>query len=86
MIDYNDLKFTVNSSGLETNFNELKDPVAFLDGIKKREISIEEAWHKQEKFSRYLKQIRAGNKSEKQKKHWLILMSFLIEETMLLNL
>ena len=40
-IDYGDLKFTVNSTGLETNFSELKDPVAFLDSIKKREILIE---------------------------------------------
>ena len=25
----------VNSTGLETNFSELKDPAAFLDDIKK---------------------------------------------------
>ena len=42
-IDYCDLKFNDNSSGLETDFSELKDPVAFLDSIKKHEISIEEA-------------------------------------------
>ena len=35
-IVYGDLKFTVNSSGLETDFGELKDPVAFLDSIKKK--------------------------------------------------
>ena len=34
-IDYGDLKFIVNSSGLETNFSELKDPVTFLYSIKK---------------------------------------------------
>ena len=28
-------------------------------------------------FSRYLKRIRGGNKSEKQKKHWLISICFL---------
>ena len=33
-IDYGDLKFIVNNSGLETNFSELKDPVAFLESIK----------------------------------------------------
>ena len=65
-IDYGDLKLIVNSTGLETDFSELKDP--FLDSIIKREISIEEARYKQEKFNRYLKKIKIGNKSEKQKK------------------
>ena len=46
-IDYGDLKFVANNNGLETNFSELKDPVAFLDNIKKLEISIEEARYKQ---------------------------------------
>ena len=41
--DYGDLEFVANSSGLQANFNELKDPLAFLDSIKKREISMEEA-------------------------------------------
>ena len=54
-IDYGNLKFIVNSIGLETNFSDLKDPVAFLDSIKKREISIEEIQFKQEEFDRYLK-------------------------------
>ena len=54
-IDYGDLKFIVNSSGLETDFSEIKDPVAFLDSIKNCEISIEEARHKQEEFNRYIK-------------------------------
>ena len=61
------MKFIVNSSGTETDFTELKDPVAFLDSIRKHEISIEEAQHKQEEFNRYLKKIRIGNKSEKKK-------------------
>ena len=61
------MKFIVNSSGLETDFSELKDPVAFLDSIKNSEILIKEAWHKQEEFNRYLKKIGIGNKSEKQK-------------------
>ena len=46
--DYGDLKFIISSSGTETDFSELKDPVALLDNIEKREISIEEARHKQE--------------------------------------
>ena len=41
-IDYDNLKFIVNSSCIETDISELKDSVAFLDSIKKREISIEE--------------------------------------------
>ena len=45
-IDYGDLKFIIGSCGTESNFRELKDPVAFLDSIRKREISIEEARHK----------------------------------------
>ena len=67
-IDYGDLKFIISSSDTETNFCELKDPVPFLDSIRKREISIEEARHKQEVFDRYLNKIRIGNKSERQKK------------------
>ena len=54
-IDYSNLKFIISNSGTETIFNELKDPVAFFDSIRKREISIEEARHKQEEFNRYLK-------------------------------
>ena len=49
-IDYGDLKFIITISGTETNFSELIDPVAFLDRIRKREIPIEEARHKQETF------------------------------------
>ena len=37
------------------DFHELKDPVAFLDSIKKREISTKEARSKQEEFNRNLK-------------------------------
>ena len=54
-IDYGDLEFIICSSGTETNFNRLKDPVAFLDSVRKREISIEEVRYKQEEFNRYLK-------------------------------
>ena len=53
-IDYNNFKFLVNSTGLEADFSELKDPVAFLDSIKKREKSKEEAQYKQKEFDRYL--------------------------------
>ena len=45
-IDYSDWKFIVNSRGLQTDFSELKDPVAFLDSIKRCEVLIEEARYK----------------------------------------
>ena len=47
--------------GLKTNFSELKDPVAFLDGIKQCEILIEVARYKQKEFNRHLKRIRIEN-------------------------
>ena len=40
---YDQLKFIANTTGLEIDFSELKDPAAFLDSITKREILIEEA-------------------------------------------
>ena len=64
---YGDLKFIISSSSKETDFSELKDLVAFLDSTRKLERSIEEARHRQEEFDKYLKNIRIGNKSKKQK-------------------
>ena len=34
--DYDDLEFIVSSCGIEIDFSELKDLVAFLDSIRKR--------------------------------------------------
>ena len=79
------MKFIVNSSVPETDLSELKDLVAFLDSIEKRQILIE-LQQKQEESKRYLKKIKIGNKSEKKKKHWLMLRKFLTEEMILLNL
>ena len=70
-IGYGDLKFIISSSGKETDFSELQDPIAFPDSIRKPEVSIEEVRHKREKINRYVKKIRIGNKSEKQKKKTL---------------
>ena len=50
--DYGDLKLIANSNDLGTDFKELKKPISFLDSIKNREISIEEARYKQKEFSR----------------------------------
>ena len=44
--DYRDLKFIISSSGTETDFSEVKDSAAFLDSIRKPEISIEESRHR----------------------------------------
>ena len=85
-IDYGNLKFLVSSSGLETDFSELKDHVAFLDSIKKREILIEEARYKQKEFDRNFKKLRIGSDLRNKEKHWLILICFLTEETIPLNL
>ena len=54
-VDYSDVKFIVNNSGLKIDFSKLKDPVAFVDSSKNLEILIEEARYKQEAFNRYLK-------------------------------
>ena len=54
-IDYGGLKFISSSSSTETDFSELKDPVAFPDSIRKREIRQKETRHNQEKFNNYLK-------------------------------
>ena len=77
------MKLILNSSGLETDFSELKDHAVFHDSIKKCEILMEEAWHKQKGSNRYVKQIKIGSKSEKQTKK---ILEGNNEETMLLNL
>ena len=42
-IDYDDLKYVVESRGDEYRFNTIKDPIIFLDDIKKGKISVKEA-------------------------------------------
>ena len=41
--DYCDFNFIVQSGDIETDFTDLKTPVALLDSIKKRELLIEKA-------------------------------------------
>ena len=79
------MKFIVNSSVPETDLSELKDLVAFLDSIEKRQILIE-LQQKQEESKRYLKKIKIGNKSEKKKKHWEMQRKKITEKKILLNL
>ena len=78
------LKIAINSSSIEISFSELKDPVDFLDRRKKCGISTQEAWHKQEEFNKYLKELKINLKNKKN--HWLILTEILRKETITLNL
>ena len=68
-INYTDLIFIINSSGLKTDFKGLKDPAFFniiliiiiiiiiivINYIKTNKILGEEAQYKQEEFGKYLK-------------------------------
>ena len=65
-VDYDNLKYVVERSGDEYNFNKMKDPIALLNDIKKSKISLEEAKEKQKDYPNYLNKIRRGNKSNNQ--------------------
>ena len=60
-IDYDNLKYVVERSGLEYNFNKIKDP-------RYNDISLEEAKEKQKYYYSYLNTIRRGNKNASQKR------------------
>ena len=65
-INYDNLKYVVESSGEEYEFNKIKDPITFLNNIKKGKISLEEAKEQQKDYYNYLNTIRRGNKSDNQ--------------------
>ena len=67
-IDYDNLKYVVEKSGLEYNFNKMKDPMTLLKNIGDGKISVEEAKEKQKDYYRYLNTIRRGNKNASQKR------------------
>ena len=75
-IDYDNLKYVVvntiqvilYSSGLEYNFNKIKDPITLLNDIKEGKISLEGAKEKQNDYYSYLNTIRRGNKNASQKR------------------
>ena len=67
-IDYDHLKYVVESSGDEYRFNKIKDPINFLDDIKKGKISLKEAKDQQQNYYKYLNTIRKRNKSANQKR------------------
>ena len=68
IIDYDDLKYVVESSGDEDSFDKIKDPITLLNNIKKGKISLEEAKEQQKDYYNYLNTIRRGNKSANQKR------------------
>ena len=67
-IDYDNLDYAVASSGKKFDFGSLKDPIAFLNDIKKGKISLQKAKNKQQNYRNYLNIIRRGNKNNNQRK------------------
>ena len=67
-ISYDNLKYVVERSGLEYNFNKIKDPITLFNDIKEGKISVEEAKEKQKDYYSYLNTIRRGNKNASQER------------------
>ena len=67
-IDYNNLKYVILSNGSSYTFSEMKNPITFLNEIKKGETSLEEAKIMQENFLEYLSVVRKGNRNAEQRK------------------
>ena len=84
-IDYDDLEHVVESSGDEYRFDKLKDPITFLDDIKKGKISLKEAKDQQQNYYSYLNTIRKGNKSANQKRTLANINIFSMQKIMQLN-
>ena len=61
-IDYDNLKYFVEKSGLEYNFNKMKDPKTLLKNIDDGKISVEEAKEKRKDYCSYLNTIRRGRR------------------------
>ena len=72
-IDYDNLKYVVESSGDEYRFNKIEDLIALLNDIKKGKISLEEAKEQQKNYYNSLNTIRRGNKNASQKRTFNIL-------------
>ena len=67
-IDYNNLNYVVAGNGDKYSFDDLDDPLTFLNNIKKGEISMDKAMEQQYNFHKYLNLIRIGNKNDNQKR------------------
>ena len=52
-IDYDNLKYVVERSGVEYNFNKVKNPIDLLSDIKEGKISLEEAKEKEKDYYNY---------------------------------
>ena len=66
-IDYNNLNYVAAGTGDKYSFDDLDDPLTFLNNIKKGEISMEKAIEQQYNFRKYLNLIRIGNKNDKKR-------------------
>ena len=66
-IDYGNLNYVVVNNGKIFDFAGLKDPLTFLNEIKKGKMSLEEAKNIQRNYLDYLNIIRKGNKNANQK-------------------
>ena len=66
-IDYDNLEYVVVNNGKIFDFAGLKDPITFLDKIKKGKMSLEEAKNFQQNYLDYLNIIGKGNKNADQK-------------------
>ena len=67
-IDYDNLKYVVERSGVEYDFNKVKGPIILLNNVEKGQISLEKAKEKQKDYYSYLNTIRRGNKIASQKR------------------
>ena len=67
-IDYDNLKYVIEKSGLEYDFNKIKDPMTLLKDIGDGKILVEEAKEKQKDYYSYLNTRRRGNKNVSQKR------------------
>ena len=67
-INYNNLKYVIVRSSNEYRFDELEDPIAFLNDIKKGKISLEEAKDQEQNYYNYFNMIQRGNKNDNKKR------------------
>ena len=67
-IDYNNLNYVVAGTGDKYRFDDLDDPLTFLNNIKIGKILMDKAMEQQYNFRKYLNLIRIGNKNDNQKR------------------
>ena len=67
-INFDNLKYFTERSGIETDFSAKDDPITFFNNIKTNKTTIEEAKASQEDFSKYLKMMWKGYKTNQQKR------------------